>query len=108
MGAGVMLAKFENQNNTYRVYRDGPWHFDKCLILVKDFDDVQQVKNICMKEISFWVLVHNLPLMAYNEYEEKEVGTAMETLEEVNLDYGETKCGEFMKIKVRIDITKLL
>lgn len=41
MGAGLMLAEFENYNDKVRVSWDGPWHFDKCLVLVKDFDGTQ-------------------------------------------------------------------
>lgn len=84
-----MLVEFENQNNKIIVSRDGPWHFDKCLILVKDFDGAQKVKNICMNEASFWVWVHDISLMARNEY-------------------GKMEWEEFMRIRVSIDITKPL
>lgn len=72
-----MLDEFENNNDKLRVTRVGPWHFDKCLTLIKDFDGMQQVKNICMKEATFWVRVYDLPLMAWNAYVGREVGAAL-------------------------------
>lgn len=53
MGAGMMLAEFEDPNDKNRVVRDGPWNFDKCLILVKNFDGCQQVKHIRMETALF-------------------------------------------------------
>lgn len=41
MGAWLMLTEFENQNDKIKASWDGPWHFDKCVILVKDFDGTQ-------------------------------------------------------------------
>lgn len=101
-----MLVEFENYNDKNRVARDGPWHFDKCLILVEDFDRTQQVKNICMTKASLWV--HNLPLMARNEYVGREVGVALSVVEEVDVDHGEVVWGEFMQVWISIDISKPL
>lgn len=53
MGDRMMLIEFGNNNDKDRVAHDGPWHFDKCLIIVKEFDGVSQVKNICMKNATF-------------------------------------------------------
>lgn len=53
MGAGLMLAEFENLNDKNRVLHDGSWNFDKCLILVKEFEGVQQEKNIKLTEVTF-------------------------------------------------------
>lgn len=64
MGEGMMLAEFKNNNDKTRVARNGPWHFDRCLIFVQEFDGAQQVKNICLKYVTFWVRIHDLPLMA--------------------------------------------
>lgn len=64
--------------------------------------------NICLREATFWVQVYDLPLMARNEYVGREVGAAMGAVKEVDVDYGEVEWGEFMRIRVTIDITKPL
>lgn len=52
---------------------NGPWRFDKALLLMREFDG-EKVKDICLKEANFWVRIHDLPLMARNEFVGKEVG----------------------------------
>lgn len=64
MGVGLMLAKFEMHSDKLRVVRNGPWSFDKSLILVKEFNCLQQVKSIKMANALFWIRVFDLPLMA--------------------------------------------
>lgn len=63
-----------------------------------------------MNEAMFWVRVHDLPLMAHNEYVDKEVGAGLGTMVEVevDLDYGEVEWGEFMRTRVNMDISKPL
>lgn len=46
MGESLMLAEFEMQSDKIRVVRDGPWSFDKSLIMVQNFDGLQQIKDI--------------------------------------------------------------
>lgn len=46
--------------------------------------------------------------MARNEFTGCEVGNALGKLEELDLEYGEVKWGEFMLLRVCIDITKPL
>lgn len=68
MGEGLLLVEFELHSDKVWVTSDGLWSFDKSLILMKDFDGLQQVKNIKMTKVSFWIRVYDLTLMACNEY----------------------------------------
>lgn len=54
-----------------------------------EFDGKQQVHNICITKTLFWVRMHNLPLMARNEYIERLIGKTLEKVEEVDLESGE-------------------
>lgn len=73
---------------------------------MKEFKGGKQVKNICMKEATFWVRVHDFPLMAHNEYIGHLVNSALGVVEEVNLDHGEVEWREYMRIIVQLDVTK--
>lgn len=46
--------------------------------------------------------------MAYNEYIVKEVRRAIGNMKEVDLDEGEIELGEYMRIRVYIEVTKPL
>lgn len=84
-----MLIEFGDHSDKIRVLRDWPWSFDKILILLKEFNEHQQIKNIQINEVSFWVRVYDIPLMACNEYIDREIRTTLGRLEEVGLDEGE-------------------
>lgn len=56
----------------------------------------------------FWVRVHDLPLMARNDYVSGLVGVSLGRVKEINLEYRKVKWGEFMRVRVTIDITKPL
>lgn len=77
MGSGLMLVESQNIHDKNKVSREGPWSFDKCLIVMKEFEGVQQVKNIHMETMAFWVRVHDLPLMVLNEQVGRRVGEAL-------------------------------
>lgn len=53
MSMGLMLVEFDNLIDKLRVIRDGPWHFDKVLLLTKYFTGEQHVKNIHLNEVAF-------------------------------------------------------
>lgn len=38
MGSDMKMAGFEDKMDKARVVRDGPWNFNRCLILMKDHD----------------------------------------------------------------------
>lgn len=86
MGARFMMIEFEDQSDKPRVLHDRPWNFDKCLILLKELDGGQQVKNITMNKNFFWVRVYDLPLMAHNEYTGQVLGKAKGRFIKVDLD----------------------
>lgn len=46
MSASLILVEFKDVHDKNQVVKDGPWNFDRSLILVKEFDENQQVKNI--------------------------------------------------------------
>lgn len=94
MGDGLMMVEFEYPNDKFRVMQDGPWHFDKALLLMKDFDGKRQVKDIHLKKALFWVRIHDLPLMARSEFIGREVRKTLGNVKEVDLDFGEFEWGE--------------
>lgn len=102
------MVEFDNSNDKVRVLQDGPRHFDKALLLTKAFDGEKQVKDIQLREVAFWVRIHDLPLMARNELIGREIGKTLGSIEEVDLDVGKYEWGEFMHIQVSIDAIRPL
>lgn len=103
-----MLAEFKDQSDKNGVVANRPWNFDKSLILVKEFKGQQQVKSSIMNQTSFWVRVFDLPLMARNEYTNNLVGMVLGKVEEVDIEHEAIEWGEYMRIRVCLNITKPL
>lgn len=108
IGDGLMVSEFEEYSDKLRVVCDGPWSFDKCLVLVKDFSREQQVKTIKMTEVAFWIRIHDLPFMVRNEYIGRLIGSSLGRLVEVDIEEGVVIWSKYMRIRVLIDITKPL
>lgn len=66
--------------------RESPWNIDKNLILLKEFDGNQQVSQIHFTEVSFYIRIHDLPLMACNKYVGRLVRNSIGVIKEVDLD----------------------
>lgn len=94
LGEGLMMIESENKIDKEQVLRDSPWSFDNCLILLKKYDGKQQVKTSSIKEASFWVRIHDLPLMARNKIIGEIVGKSVGNVDEVDLEVGEVEWGE--------------
>lgn len=105
---GLLLVEFDDQWDKARVLHDGPWAFDKQLVLTKEFEGHLQVHEVSMTEANFWVKIHDLPLMAYNEYVGLLIGEALGKVLKVDVDYDDLAWGEYMKVHIALDITKPL
>lgn len=52
--------------------------------------------------------IHDLPLIAINEYVGRVIGNAIGQLEEVDIETGEVEWRKFMQLRVKLDITQPL
>lgn len=68
LGSNILLTEFDDMKEKERVMRDGPWTFDKSLVLVKEFNNTQQGSQLEFNEACFWIRIYDLPLMTRNEY----------------------------------------
>ncbi|XP_041001563.1 uncharacterized protein LOC121247253 [Juglans microcarpa x Juglans regia] len=102
------LVEFEDPRDKMKVLKEGPWSFNKQLVLVKEYDGMIQIDSLNIIHASFWIRIHDLPLMAYNMYIGKLIGGLLGEFLEVDLDEGEMEWGEYMRVRVRLDISQPL
>lgn len=76
--------------------------------MLKEVEGTQQVHQIQFTEVLFWVRLHDLSLIARNEYISNLIGSSISWVEEVDIDQGEMDLGEFMRVRVAIDVGKPL
>lgn len=87
---------------------EGPWFFDKNLVLLNEVNGLSQVHQIAFTHASFWVRLHDLSITAKNEYMGNLIRSHIGRVEEVDIEKDEMAWGEFMSIRVSMDITKPL
>lgn len=98
----------EDTRDKAKVIQEGPWSFDKHLVLTQEVDGRTQVNQITFSEALFWVRIHDLPLRARNYSVGKFIGNEIGRVEEIDLEEGEMAWGECMRVRVAIDIMKPL
>lgn len=102
------MAEFEYQEDKDWVVWEGHWNFEKKLVFLKEFDGRQQICHIRITKTLFWIRIHDLSLMARNEYIGCLIGETLEKVEEVDLDSGEFVWSEYIRVRVMLDISRSL
>ncbi|XP_042972923.1 uncharacterized protein At4g02000-like [Carya illinoinensis] len=108
LAEGLMLVEFDEPRDKVRVLHDGPWTFNKQLVLTKEFEGHLQAHEVSMTTADFWVRIHDLPMIACNEYVGKLIGDTLGKVIEVDVDYDDLAWGEYMRVRLALDITKPL
>ncbi|XP_075670183.1 uncharacterized protein LOC142639946 [Castanea sativa] len=107
MGNHILLFTFDDELDADRVLLGESWTFDKYLIVLRRYEEDNSLRTICFNTTRFWVQVHDLP-------PRHMIQEAMEALCQPlgqiipSLDKTEVDDGNFMRVRVELDITKPL
>ncbi|WCJ28631.1 hypothetical protein M5689_010316 [Euphorbia peplus] len=64
---GNFMIEFESERDKVRVLDDGPWYYDRHLIILADLMDIDDISEIDLNLCPFWVQINNLPLSCKNK-----------------------------------------
>ncbi|XP_065624185.1 uncharacterized protein LOC136065223 [Quercus suber] len=107
MGNHILLFVFENELDANLVLLGEPWSFDKYLVVLRRYEEDISLQRLRFDIAKFWVQVHSLPArrMVLETAENfcKSVGWVIHST-----DRSETECGDFMQIRVEVDVHKPL
>ena len=59
----LFMAVFNTREDLKRVFVQGPWTFDKKLILMVRFENDMQPTAVIFNQAAFWIRIHNLPIL---------------------------------------------
>ncbi|XP_028075299.1 uncharacterized protein LOC114277599 [Camellia sinensis] len=108
LGDNLFLIKFGHIVDKRRVMLNGPWNFDKQLVMWRDFDGDLLPLDITFSTMEFWVHVSNLPLISMT----RDVGVLLgnQLGRFVDMEYGDggIAWGQSLCIRVAINIVKPL
>ena len=77
VGVNLMAFSFLAKEDRDKVLHQGPWTFDKHLVLVQEFDGLPPPSSIIFSYANFWVQAFNLPMLSMNEEIGEKIGNAI-------------------------------
>lgn len=108
VGANTFLIEFENEWDKIRIMEGRPWTFDGDLVSLADFDGLTPPSEIVFEKAAFWVRMYNLPLACMSKEMGTRIGSTVGEVEEVEIDENGAGWGEFLRVRIVLDLTKPL
>ena len=90
-----------------KILLGAPWSFDKYLVVLCQYETDQSLKVLRFDKAEFWVQVHDLPARRMTIEAAEGICHPLGRISHCR-DEEETDGGEFMRVRVELDITKPL
>ncbi|TXG54301.1 hypothetical protein EZV62_019557 [Acer yangbiense] len=103
----VFLFFFNKPEDRNKVWDRGPWHFDKCLLVLEKPEGTGEISKLKFNKADFWIQIHDIPIMCMNRRTAKWLAEQIGEVIEIPTDSRDC-WGKFLRVKVRIDISKPL
>lgn len=106
-GNNVLLIAFELEVDVEKVLQGELWVFDRHLVTIQRYEGFVPIHKLRFEKTVFCVQIHNLPFSLLAVEVMLNIG---ETLGSVIVpkDNGEMKGASFMRVRIKVDITKPL
>ncbi|KAH9751459.1 CCHC-type domain-containing protein [Citrus sinensis] len=108
LGENIFMFKFGSEMDKRSILVGGPWHFDRALIVLKEPAGIGDVKKQDFSHASFWVQIHDVPIMCMHKEMANELGAVIGKVEEIETDAVGECFREFLRLRISVDITKPL
>ena len=108
MGENRALFLFQTMDDLDRVLQLGPWSYDKYLLILHKLQAGDSAQKACLERVSFWVQIHGLPTMSQTKEVGMCIGETLGVVEKVDVDDSGFCMGEFLRIRVSLNITEPL
>ncbi|CAI9769984.1 unnamed protein product [Fraxinus pennsylvanica] len=101
------FCEFESEADRSKVIRGEPWSFERRLIVLQEIDE-KSAPNAHPSHSAFWIQVHNLPFIFMNREIAEVIGSQLGIYVEVDTDLSGSCWGSYMRIRVKLDVSKPL
>ncbi|XP_058733455.1 uncharacterized protein LOC131605074 [Vicia villosa] len=103
LSKNLFLFRFSTRRDLESVLRNGPWSFDRNILVLARVSGEEQSSELNMHYGVFWFRVYQLPLMLRSESMAKKLGGILGVFEEMDMKEA-NRNGRFLRIKVTIDL----
>lgn len=98
---------FELEVDAEKVLQGESWAFDRHLVVLQKYDGSTSIQDLNFTTTKFWVQFHNLPYSLLTTETALSIGKTLGTITKPK-DAAEMRGGNFMHVRVAVDITKSL
>lgn len=107
-GDNIFFIQFRSMVEKLRVMSEGPWTFDRSLVVLNSPKDFESISKLVFSEISIWIQVHNVPFKCLTRAMAQIVGESIGCVEDIDCDDSDAWTGPFLRIRVTIEVEKPL
>jgi hypothetical protein len=107
-GENIFMITLLQTSGKKKALDNGPWMFNNDLVVVEEYDPMKSVEDYKFSEVPIWIRILKLPLGKMNKATGEMIGERVGECLEVDVGEDDLATGEYLRIKVRINITKAL
>ena len=104
----MWLFEFKDQVDKMRVMDERPWSFERQILVLNEFDGSIPPFQLVFDHSPFWIQAHDIPLICMNKDVGTKIGNSLGDLIEVDVAGDGMGWGNYLRLRVNIDITKPL
>ncbi|KAM2009144.1 hypothetical protein ACFX16_003954 [Malus domestica] len=109
IGNRRFLARFAGQRDLLRVVEaDQPWTFKNDLVMVADRKENGRNRWAPLSEGTFWVQMHNVPVLSMTQAVAKSIGGLMGVVSKVDKSGSRDCIGRFLRVKINFNVREPL
>ncbi|MCI19443.1 hypothetical protein A2U01_0040599, partial [Trifolium medium] len=84
LGKNLYLFRFSSKRDLENVLKNGPWSFDRNILVLKRITGSEQPSEMDLNSMSFWARIYDLPLKLRSESMAKKLSNVMGKFEEAD------------------------
>jgi hypothetical protein len=107
-GDNIFMFTFHQESGKNKALFEGPWMFNKSLLVIEDFEPTKTVKEYEFTTIPIWVRMFGLPLGMMDRDTGESIGDEIGKFMEADVDDDGLAKGKYLRVKVRINIKRPL
>nr|XP_020171375.1 uncharacterized protein LOC109756956 [Aegilops tauschii subsp. strangulata] len=108
LGMNRFLFVFREEAGKRKALDGGPWMFNKKLLVIEDFNPSKTLEEYQFKFTPIWVRLYGIPMGSMCKETGEDIGKEIGEVIDVDVDDCGMAAGDYMRVKVRLDISKPL
>ncbi|KAJ8631448.1 hypothetical protein MRB53_024771 [Persea americana] len=108
LDSDIILFQFQNVLDMKRVLANGPWCYNGHLLVLQQWNDELSASEMSFTYCPFWIQLHDMPFLYMTDAIGRWLGASIGQVEEVDLPDGKILGGQFLRVKVCLDLSRPL